>query len=130
MPPFDTTDLGPVTSIISCRPLSMWTKRSVATPPEYSHQQRQRKKIFGSYARFGEGPINRAQSIVAGLASGGTGYTHAPSGLLRLFSIRTMLILPSTPDLTISRAFIVRGEVLAPLPTITTLPDFSAAATS
>jgi hypothetical protein len=47
-----------------------------------------------------------------------------------LFSIRTMFTLPSTPDFTISRALAVSGEVLAPLTTITTLPDFSAAATS
>src|SRR6266542_2674908 len=129
MPPLDTTDFGAVTSMNSCSPLSMCTNRSVATPPEYSHQQRQRKKILGSYAFLGEGPMNRCQSTVCALASGGIGYTHAPSGLLRLFSIRTMLTLPSAPDLMISRALAVMGEVLAPLPTITTLPDFSAAAT-
>src|ERR1051325_2207221 len=122
MPPLDTTDFGPVTSMNSCRALSRCTNRSVATPPEYSHQQRQRKKIFGSYAFFGDGPMKRAQSIVCGLASGGTGYTHAPSGLFRLVSMRTMFTFPIAPDLMSSRALAVTGEVLAPLPTITTLP--------
>ena len=48
----------------------MWTNRSVATPPEYSHQQRQRKNTSGLKGILGAGPRNRSQSMVRGEASG------------------------------------------------------------
>jgi hypothetical protein len=104
--------------------VSWWTQRSVATPPEYSHQQRQRKNRFVSKGCLGADPSQRFQSMRSGVASNGIGYTQAPSGEFRLSARRTIFTLPRTPDFTTSRALAVNGEVLPWLPTISSLPDF------
>ena len=59
--------------MISCMVVSLCTHRSVATPPEYSHQQRQRENRVRSKERFGAGPNQRFQSTVLAEASGGMG---------------------------------------------------------
>src|SRR5215475_8811223 len=130
MPPCATAERGAFTSMISCIVVNSCTQRSVATPPEYSQKHRQRKNRVRSNSCFGAGPSQRAQSMVLGDASGEMGYTHAPSGVLRYVARRTILILPSAPDLTTSRALAVMVDVLFWLPTITSLPLFFAASQS
>jgi hypothetical protein len=85
---------------------------------------RQRKKRIGSYGRFGARPRKRVQSTVAGEASFGTVYCHAPIAELRLNQASTMFSSPIAPEASSSLALwceIVLGRWL---PTWNTLPDF------
>src|SRR5271157_4851849 len=124
MPPLETALLGSLASRISCSVVSMCTNMSVAMPPEYSHQQRHRKNRSGLQGILGADPRKRFQSTVSGDASGGIGYTQAPSLLLRKSAARTRLILPNTPDFTISRALAVTAELLGSLPICRIRSDF------
>src|ERR1039458_3677154 len=111
MAPWATADLGAPQSRTVWMRVNMWTQRSLQTPPEYSHQQRQRKKCLASNGRWGARPRNLSQAMVAGEASGGMAYTQAAPGVFRWLDMRAMLMVPSAPDLTISWALRLMGVV-------------------